>query len=251
MRAVLLTLGFAFFAFRASAANLEYRTTVNTSADLSAALRALDFQIATVEFSTLAFYDTPDLRLLNAGLVMFGEHREVKSDRVVVRAYSVRSNEVDTDLFKMRGFSCQVDAIRTKIEPSCQLVVQISKRALGDVATGRRDITSILSVDQELFANDFGGYERVSSRVTVLGPVGAWRWSVVNSAGRRFDCELWSVGSTSAVLEVSVHGALGATAQLSALMTSFLAERGLREGSLESRVAVILHALTSGVKSRP
>ena len=183
--------------------NAEYKTLIEVSHDSSRVLKSLGFDPRTSKRADIYFYDTHDLKLFGAGLMISSRSMKSAPDDISVKARPVVINELDPSWLSMRGFSCSIEESKTKSETTCSLIRKASHHRIIDVAEGRRTLSSLLTQDQDLFANDFGAYDSFKKDVRVLGPIVSLSWGAKTNSGSRVECEYWKLADGTEFLELS------------------------------------------------
>src|SRR3954466_13477395 len=184
---------------------------------------ALEAQIRQV-----FFFDTPDLALDRAGVVVRARRIQGKGDDSVVKLRPVVPAELPAELRQSESFNVEVDAMPGGFVCSGSL-----KRALGaaevrSAVAGRQPISKLFSKEQRRFfaAHAPAGVELDS--LTVLGPIFVLKLRFTPAAlGRRLVAEMWLYPDGSRVLELSTRCTTREAFEVAAEVRAFLAGSGV------------------------
>jgi len=234
---------------RAESLPLEFKIlldTQNNSADKVA--KQLSFSRAAAEQSNVYFYDTKDLKLFKADLYIRSREVRGANGEIMVKARPVDKDDVDPSWFRVNGFICELDGTQLKTIPSCTIRQNRSSRELDSVVNEQSPLSRVLTNDQQDFANDFGGFKSVESRVRPLGPITAWRWRLPSASGWKVDVEYWSLPNGDTYIELSIKGMQTDQEQLSDALAKFVKARGLDTAPLTlNKTSKVLKALSSSL----
>jgi hypothetical protein len=225
--------------------SLEFKTLVDPTTSPQEILK-LHFNRALAEHSYLYFFDTRDLKLFQAGLVIRARNFPGAGGELMVRARPLEPDDLDASWFEVYGMSCEMDATPLKSQSACSVRLPTATGAIDAVVTGAKPHQYIMKPDQEYFANDFGGYDGVARRVRTLGPVESWRWRVPNPAGWKVFAEYWLLPDGSEYIELSIRGLSSDQVKLEAALKKVIADTGVEQAPLTlNKTAAVLKTLTT------
>ena len=149
------------------------------------------------------FFDTPDLALDRAGIVVRARRTQGAPDDNVVKLRPVVPKELPDDLRAQRDFVVEVDAMPGGFVCSGSFKGQ-AKGEVAEMTAGRLPLRKLFSKPQRAF---FGAYapEGVElDQLSVLGPINVVKLKMTpKGLGRRLAVELWFYPDGSRILELS------------------------------------------------
>jgi hypothetical protein len=184
----------------------------------------LDAQIRQV-----FFFDTPDLALDRAGVVVRARRVQRKGDDTVVKLRPVDPDKVDPAVREAPGFGIEVDAM-----PGGFVCSGSMKRALGPgdavrrAVMGERPARKLFSKDQRaLFAAHAPEGVELDD-LAILGPIFVLKLRLTPKGyDRRLVGELWLYPDDSRVVELSTKCPPSEAFDVAAETRVFLSERGV------------------------
>jgi hypothetical protein len=176
----------------------------------------------------VAFFDTPDLALDRAGLVVRARRIQGKGDDSVVKLRPVVPTELPGKLRQSENFRVEVDALPGGLVCSGALKATLRPTDVRATIAGERPIRKLFSKEQrELFASrapDGIGLDDL----TVLGPLMVLKLRFApEELGRRVVAEMWLYPDGSRILELSTRCTTAEAFQVAAEARAFLASRGV------------------------
>ena len=205
--------------------SVELKLTVPDT-DQRSAVMTLGMDPLEAEIRQIVFFDTPDLRLNTAGLVVRAR-RVRKGGDTTVKLRPVVPNELPRKLRRSPQFGVEVDAMPGAFVCSGSLKASADNAQINRVLRGERAIRKLFSTEQRrLFAGHADGIELDS--LVALGPVNVIKLKFSPTGfARRLVAELWSFPDMSRILELSTKCAPAETVQVVAEARAFLTERGV------------------------
>jgi hypothetical protein len=168
-------------------------------------ISALERRGIEPESRQVYFYDTPDLALFNAGVVLRSRLRRDDADDSTVKLRPVDPAELDESWKQTDGFAVEIDMVGAKMVCSAKLTVEQRRDEIREVADGQREVVKLFSGDQERFleANAPAGVEW--SDLTVLGPIEVQKWEFEpKGLGHEVTVEEWVLPDESNLVELSI-----------------------------------------------
>jgi hypothetical protein len=174
------------------------------------------------------FFDTPDLRLDEAGVVVRARRVQGKGDDTVVKLRPVVPDKLPRALRRTKDFSVEVDATPGGYVCSGSLKRQLDEPLVKATVEGERPLRKLFSKDQrELFA-DHAPEGVELDELAVLGPIFVLKLKTVPRAlGREQVIEMWFYPDDSRIVELSTKCAPTETFDVAAEGRAFLVERGI------------------------
>ena len=211
----------------AGADSVELKLTVPES-DQYATATALGVDPLNAQIRQVYFFDTPDLDLNRAGVVVRGRRVQGKRGDTVVKLRPVVPDQVPKRLRKSPGFVVEVDAVPGSFVCSGTLKGKVDNAAVREVAFGQRSLDNLLSEDQQKLYAEHAPGEIGLKDLTLLGPILVLKLKYQPEGyDRQLVLELWSYPDSSRVLELSTKCEPRDAFQVAAETRVFLAKRGI------------------------
>jgi hypothetical protein len=206
---------------------VELKLTVPESDHRSAAaslgLDPLDAQIRQV-----VFFETPDLALDRAGLVVRARRIQGKGDDSVVKLRPVVPDELPSGVRKSPAFGIEVDAMPGGFVCSGSLKAQWGPRVVRAVLAGDKPIRKVFSAEQRDFFAAHAPTGIGLDDLVPLGPLNILKLRFVPKGfPRRMVAELWFYPNGSRILEFSTKCLPSESFQVAAEARAFFSERGV------------------------
>jgi hypothetical protein len=148
------------------------------------------------------FFDTPDLALDRAGVVVRARRTQGGPDDTVVKLRPVVPSELPGELRDNPDFVVEVDAMPGSFV--CSGSFKGEAKGVKDVAAGRTPVRKLFSKRQRSFYADHAPAGIELDDLSVLGPVNALKLKVApEGLRRRLAVELWFYPDGSRILELS------------------------------------------------
>jgi hypothetical protein len=190
-------------------------------------IAALERKGVEPESREVYFYDTPDLTLFNAGVVLRSRLKRDDVDDTTVKLRPVDPETIDEEWKTTEGFVVEVDVVGEKMICSAKLTAEQRRDEIREVARGERELVKLFSREQERFleANAPAGVEW--SQLAVLGPVQVQKWEVEpESLGHEVTVEEWVLPDESNLVELSIKCAPADVVDADREFKAFLEQRG-------------------------
>src|SRR6476469_29330 len=180
---------------------------------------ALDAQIRQV-----FFFDTPELELDKAGVVVRARRIQGKGDDSVVKLRPVVPSEVPAELRESQGFRVEVDALPGGFVCSGSLKRPLRATAVRSTLAGERPLRKLFSKEQRAFYAAHAPEGIALDDLAVLGPIFVLKGRIEpEELGRRIVGEMWLYPDGSRVLELSTRCATNEAFQVAAEGRAFRA----------------------------
>lgn len=182
---------------------VELKLTVPAS-DQRSSIEALGFDPLDAQVRLIYFFDTPDLALNRAGVVLRARRIQRKGEDSVVKLRPVEPDQLPKRLRRMEGFGVEVDAMPGGFVCSGRLRVEKPSLGVADVAAGTRPLRKLFSKEQRaLFAEHAPAGIEIDD-LAPLGPIFILKLKGMNAElGRKLVAELWLYPDGSRILELS------------------------------------------------
>ena len=189
------------------ASRIELKVTI-AEADIDRALEALELDFDEAERRYVTFYDTNELALFEAGIVL--RSRKIIDDdddsTVKIRPLDAEAAwDLVPELFAEEGGKCEIDRTPTREVSSCSLTVLQDRGEIDEVADGEREVSKLFSSEQEAMLDLFAPAGFELDEALVLGPIDTVRWKIEPAdLPHELTVELWLMPDGSELLEVSL-----------------------------------------------
>ena len=220
---------------------VELKLTVPESGHYAAA-RSLDMDPLDAQIRQVYFFDTPELSLNRAGVVVRARRVQRKSGDTIVKLRPVVPEELSKKVRSDAGFTVEVDAMPGGYVCSGTLKRSVSNADVRKVVSGSRELEALLSKPQRAFLAEHAPAGLDLDELTVLGPILVLKLKFEpESFERRLVAELWMYPDGSRVLELSTKCAPSEAFQAAAETRAFLIQRGIDvHGEQETKTAKAL-----------
>jgi hypothetical protein len=179
----------------------------------------LDAQIRLV-----TFFDTPDLALNRAGVVVRARRIQGRDDDTVVKLRPV----VPADLERVPGLGVEVDAMPGGYVCSASLKGRLAGDDIRRCLAGERPIRKLFSKAQRAFYEAHAPEGIALDDLSVLGPLFILKLRFTpEELGRRLVAELWLYPDGERLLELSTKCAPGEMFQVAAETRAYLTGQGV------------------------
>jgi len=194
------------------------------SAVAALGLDPLDAQVRLVHF-----FDTPDLALERAGVVVRARRVQGKGDDSVVKLRPVVPAELPADLRRSPAFGVEVDAMPGGYVCSASLKGLPKAPGVRETVQSGRPLRKLFSKEQRAFYAAHAPEGIGLDDLSLLGPVFVLKLKGVPPGyGRKLVIELWLYPDGSRILELSTKCATSEAFQVAAETRAFLVGRGVR-----------------------
>jgi hypothetical protein len=207
--------------------SVELKLTVPVS-ERSRQAAALGVDPLEGQIRQVYFFDTPDLKLNKAGLVVRARRVQQKGDDTVVKLRPVVPETLPSGLRRSPNFGVEVDAMPGGFVCSGSMKRALEKTNVRDVVAGKRPLRKLFSKEQRSLyeANAPAGVEL--DGLSILGPIFVLKLKFAPKGyARKLVAELWLYPDNSMILELSTKCAPSEAFQVAAETRAFLTERGV------------------------
>jgi hypothetical protein len=207
--------------------SVELKLTIHESARAEAA-RALGVDPIDSQMRQVFFFDTPELSLNAAGVVVRARRRQNEEGDTVVKLRPVVPDHLPEDLRAMETFNVEVDAMPGGFVCSASFKGGADNTAIRQAANGDLPIRKLFTKQQRAFyethAPDGIGLDTLST----LGPIPMIKVKVTPEGfGRKLVGELWMYPDGSQIVELSTKAKPDEAFQVAAEARAFLLSLGI------------------------
>src|SRR3954452_5475761 len=207
--------------------SVELKLTVPESRQRSA-VDALEMDPLEGEIRQVFFFDTPDLRLFEEGVVVRSRRVQRKGDDSVVKLRPVVPDELSAEVRESPNAGIEVDAMPGGFVCSASMKRALKKPVVRATAKGERPIRKLFSKEQRRFYSEHAPAGVELDDLTVLGPINVMKLKFSPSGyARRLVAELWWYPNGTRILELSTKCAPSEAFDVAVNARTFLTERGI------------------------
>ena len=186
-------------------------------------LDALDAQIRQV-----VFFDTPDLALDKAGVVVRARRIQGRSGDSVIKLRPLDPEQVSKDVRRLSGFGVEVDAIPGGFVCSGRLKCDADSDATRQVLLGERPLRKLYTKEQRALYRAHAPEGIELDDLAVLGPIFVLKlkWQPRDFA-RKMVAELWLYPNGERIFELSTKCLPSEAFQVATETRVYLSEHGI------------------------
>jgi hypothetical protein len=176
----------------------------------------------------IVFFDTPDLALQQAGVVVRARRVQGKPGDSVVKLRPVEPEAVPASLRRLPGFGVEVDAMPGGFVCSGRLKEAADNAAVRSVVQGRRPVRKLFTKAQRALYEAHAPEGLGLDDLSVLGPIFVLKLKAAPEGfDRRLVAEMWLYPDGSRILELSTKCLPAETFDVAAHARAFLAAKGV------------------------
>jgi hypothetical protein len=215
-----------------------------------ATLRGLPIDPVEAEPRQVFFFDTPDLALNQAGVVVRARRISGGYGDTVVKLRPVVPANLPDDVKRSGSFKLEVDIVPGGYMVSGSMKGKASGDEIRAVAAETRRLGKILSKEQRAFYRAHAPADISLDGLEVLGPTFSLKTSFVpKQINRKVNVEMWLYPDGSRLLELSTKCRPIEAGVVGVEFRSYLAKRGIGvSGAQEAKTRVALEFYTAQIK---
>jgi len=232
--------------------SVELKLTIPEPAQLTTA-RALGLDPLQAEMRQVFFFETPDLALDTAGLVVRARRSQKKGDDTVVKLRPVVPAELPKALRRSPSFGVELDASPQGYVVSGSLKGAPTPGEVRKVMLGSRPARKLFSKEQqELFAEHAPAGIALKD-LTMLGPLLVLKLKTApDGFDRKMVAEMWLYPDGSRILELSTKALPTEAFQVAAEARAYLSARGVDlAADQETKTKSALQFFAKELKPKP
>jgi hypothetical protein len=229
--------------------SVELKLTV-PAADQRSSIEALGLDPLDAQVRLIYFFDTPDLALNRAGVVVRARRIARKGEDSVVKLRPVVPDALPKKLRRDPGFGVEVDAMPGGFVCSGRLRVEAPSLGVADAAAGGRPLRKLFSKSQRALFAEHAPDGIALDDLTTLGPIFILKLKGSAPGFRsKLVAELWLFPDGSRILELSTKCLPSDAFQVAAESRASLLEHGISlsgEQETKTRRALEYFSAASG-----
>lgn len=235
--------------------SVELKATV-PAASHRATIQGLPIDPVEAQPRQVYFFDTPDLQLNKAGIVVRARRVQGGKGDTVVKLRPITPEMLSAEIRANPNFKVEVDAMPGGFVCSGSFKGRTTASAIKEALDGKTPIRKLFSKEQRKFFKDHVPAEIDLSKLLVLGPTFILKMSfaVPELDGRAMTAEMWLYQDGSRIVELSTKCQPREAFQVAAEARLYLKKAGLSlEGDQQTKTRAALEffqkQLTSGAET--
>jgi hypothetical protein len=218
-----------------------------------ATLRGLPLDPVEAEPRQVFFFDTPDLTLDRAGVVVRARRIRGGYGDTVVKLRPVVPANLPDDVKRSGSFKLEVDVVPGGYMVSGSMKGKATGDEIRGVAAETRRLSKILTKEQRAFYRAHAPADVALDGLEVLGPTFSLKTSFVpKPINRKVSVELWLYPDGSRLLELSTKCRPVEAVGVGLDFRSYLAKRGIGvSGAQEAKTKIALEFYTAQLQRTP
>jgi hypothetical protein len=218
------------------ATSVELKLSVPVGA-VRAAVKSIGFDPVEAQPRQAFFFDTPDLALSQAGVVVRARRIQGGGGDTVIKLRPVDPSTIDPELRHSAAFKIEVDAMPGGFVCSASFKGECSGQEVLDVASGEMPLRKLFSKEQRAFYDAHAPAGLTMDQLVLLGPtflLKAKHQPKAKEFDRAIVFEMWIYPDGSMVMEFSTKCLPKETFQVAGDFKDYLARHGVALGADQS-----------------
>jgi len=218
------------------ATSVELKLSVPLS-DHRATVMSIGFDAVEAEPRAAYFFDTPDLALNRAGVVVRARRIRGGDADTVIKLRPVNPSDIDQELRRSAAFKIEVDVMPGGYVCSASFKGVCNGQEVLDATSGALPLRKIFSKEQRAFYDEHAPAGITMDKLVALGPTFLLKVKHQPKAkdfDRPITLELWLYPDGARVMEISTKGLPKEAWQLATEFKSYLADHGIVLGADQS-----------------
>jgi hypothetical protein len=205
--------------------SVELKLTVPVS-DRSRGASALGVDPLDAQIRQVYFFDTPDLRLYENGLVVRARRVQRKGDDSVIKLRPVVPEELPAELRDSPNFGVEVDAMPGGFVCSGSMKRSLGSADVREAVMGKKPIQKLFSKEQRALYAAHAPDGLALNDLSILGPIFVLKLKFKPEGyDRKLVAELWLYPDNSMIIELSTKCAPPEAFDVAAETRAFLTQR--------------------------
>jgi len=207
--------------------SIELKLTV-PERDQRPAMKSLGMDPINAQIRQVYFFDTPDLRLDKAGVVLRARRSQGRPHDSVVKLRPAEPSQFSAELRSSPNFGIEVDAMPGGFVCSASMKGALGTQDANEFIQGDKPLRKLFSKEQRAFYAEHAPEGLAIEDLTPLGPIFVLKLKFTPpDYERRLVAEVWLYPDESRILELSTKCATNEAFQVAAEGRAYLAERGV------------------------
>jgi hypothetical protein len=190
----------------------------------------------------VAFFDTPDLTLNRAGVVVRARRVQGRVDDSVIKLRPVEPDDIPDELRRSPGMVVELDAMPGGYVCSASMKARIGADDVRRCVAGKRPVQKLFSKEQRAFYAEHAPDGLELNDLVLLGPIFVLKLNFTpKELRRKLVAELWLYPDGSRILELSTKCAPSDMFQVATEVRAHLVEKGVEvSGEQQTKTATAL-----------
>lgn len=207
--------------------SVELKLTVPES-DQRSTVQGLGMDPLDAQIRQVFFFDTPDLRLDSAGVVVRARRVQGRADDTVVKLRPVVPADLPQDIRRSGAFTVEVDAMPGGFVCSGTLKGRLGRDDVRQAVAGAQSVRKLFNKEQRQFFTAHAPEGLTLDDLSILGPLTVLKLKFSPADfDREMVAEMWLFPDYSRVLELSTRCTPGEAFDVAARARAFLASHGV------------------------
>jgi hypothetical protein len=230
-RAIPLDVLEQFVQLKQSVDSIELKATIPESQH-RAATTGLDVDVLDAQIRQVFFFDTPQLDLDRAGVVLRARRVQAKGDDTVVKLRPVVPDDLPNELRQSPNMGVEIDVMPGGFVCSASMKGNPTTVSVKEAVSGKAPLRKIFSKEQRAFFTAHAPEGIDVDTLSVLGPITVFKLNwVPEDFGRKLVGEMWLYPDYSRIVELSTKCAPAETLEVAFSVRRFLQDKGIDLGS--------------------
>jgi len=232
--------------------SIELKLTVPASAYRSAA-KALSLDPLTAQIRQVYFFDTPDLTLNQAGVVVRARRIQGRDGDSTVKLRPIEPSAVSESVRASKQFSIEVDAMPGGYVCSGSMKSVVGPASVLASANSEQPVRKLFSKEQRAFYAAHAPEGLSIDDLSVLGPILVLKLKIPPSGySRRLVVEMWVYPDGSRVVELSTKAPPGEGLEAAVEGRQYLESLGIPVGGeQQTKTKTALEFFAAELKAEP
>jgi hypothetical protein len=229
--------------------SIELKLTLPDRTVRSAA-QALGIDALDAQIRQVFFFDTPDLDLDKAGVVVRARRIQGRDHDSVVKLRPVVPADLAPELRALPDFVVEVDALPGGYVCSASLKGKLPPTAVLPSVAGDKPLRKLFSKEQRAFYAEHAPEGLAIDDLSVLGPIFVLKVKVVpETIDRRVVGEMWLYPDGTRIVELSTKCLPGEGLDVAVQMRDFLAAKGIdTQGDQQTKTRTALEFFSAELR---
>jgi len=207
--------------------SVELKLTVSDT-DVRSVVQSLGMDPLDAQIRQAVFFDTPDLRLNQAGVVVRARRIQGGRGDTVIKLRPVVPAQLPDELRRAGSFGVEVDVIPGGFVCSASMKGKATAEEVRKVILQDAPIKGLFSKDQRAFYKQHAPEGLKLNDLSILGPITLLKLKYVPEGfSRSIVAELWLFPDGSRILELSTKCLSGEALQVGSEWRAYLDQRGV------------------------
>jgi hypothetical protein len=207
--------------------SVELKLTV-PEADQRPTIAALGIDPIEAQIRQVYFFDTPELALSEAGLVVRARRVQAKGEDTVVKLRPVLPSELPKRLRRSPAFGTEVDAMPGGFVCSASMKAALPAGRVHEALAAGEPLRKVFTKEQRAFFADHAPEGLTLDELATLGPIFVLKARFrPTELGRKVVAEVWLYPDETRILELSTKCTPAEAFEVAAEMRAYLHDRGV------------------------